>query len=1244
MIDALTINSLDENWIEDHNIKSNESTLIQSAIKTLNTNLSSSSTSNSAFYNPLITPVSPKPSLSLPSQYGNKAANLICIQELLEPLACLVPSFLPLSHNELQRHLDSYAPSWRKLWSNAYLEKEKDFSKSELKKLQTVIENCFSKHHFSSPELTTWLENFNSKDKLTVRSSSLEDSNDIANPGGNISCTDVPANKKSISENIGRVLASYVSYKSLKQRALSGDNPLKPIQFSALLQHAIKENSPAKKPIYTSGVAYSSEHAIAIDASFGHGEGVVNGTVACDHYLVSPSGQIFPKIQEKNSRVFCKNSSLSFLDNPSSYRHSSSLPSEAISSISKATKVIETFFKQKMDIEFVYDLESKQLYIVQARPVPKSLTKELEASSVRHDKIIKFTKTYPCSIGSTLTSVSYNTQLLHSPKELLIADTINEALNIYLQESKPKYKLVVIKTPAPEFSHESAQFNQMGVHVLYLKDSSKLQNALKKSKPCLLFDPQRALVADLSYHAEKDSKHLHQSLFSPSSGFLTKGLIHDGNHFHISNVSMQNYFPDNTSELFSFSKEYTKLEETELQELLSSAYSTETLEHFPTRSHNEITTKIQNKLKKAYHKNILGLHSDSSETQKAHLKKILSRLSLELKKAPHQRLQALFTSSLLISLEIDKHINMEKPLAKDQQLFFLKLISALENLIFSSELRPCDDSLFSYLLYLEKKKKYAKELREATREYQVKYHKKLSEADKTLFLRQLDISQHLIQAKAATSWKHFIFEALSNKRHTKVQRMLEDLKTRGLLACYLNQVFAQSSSTVHKLYPNSKDHSKQVFDYFYKRLGQQHKRLLKEELLLKIKEKQACLERWEQKLELWQDPQLFNSLFKEFQKDFTSQLNSLSFKTKTDLLARKKLLQIYIKMIDLYDKSIKSLKMSRQYADTPELLLERFKLMLTPFLLLMNNRIKEIPVNASIWSKYKHRGQVISKITKAFNKLSKEKDPKQLNSTPGFSVAAAKLGSDYKFKYAFESFLEKGQLTLEDIFSLIHQNLLSSAVYFGRSTVMSRSLLPEPLHPLVGALRDNRGKLKLSLLNIEQEDEILTISYNSPQNEHSFTLDINYNLLDKSATVEIKLFGKNYYDRLSRLVTELILEKKCYKLPYDISVPINGRLNGKWTPSNPQEVRINWSLDPKTLLDRHFLENNLIKLFYRHMKLFPLLYYRGSARLIEEIARHYHKETGKNLDMSKLISSCSDELKKYGPCYDIATEGRKQLS
>lgn len=1243
MIDALTTNSLDESWIEDQSIKSSETKYIHSAIETLNTRAPSTSPVNRAPLS-LVHSDTPHSIPSLPSQYGNKAANLICIQEILEPLACLVPSFLPLSHNELQRHLDTYAPSWRKLWTNAYLEKEKDFSKSELKKLQTLIENCFSMHLFSSPELITWLENFNSKDKLTVRSSSLEDSNDIANPGGNISCTDVPPTQKSISENIGYVLASYVSYKSLKQRVLLGDNPLKPIQFSALLQHAIKENSPNKKPLYTSGVAYSSEHAVAIDASYGHGEGIVNGTVACDHYLVSPSGQIFPKIQEKNSRVFCKKSSVSFLNNPSSYRHSSSLPPEAIKSISKATKAIETFFKQKMDIEFVYDLENKQLYIVQARPVPKPLTKELEASSIRHDKILKFTKTYPSYIGSTLTSVSYNTQFLDSPKELLIADTINEALNTYLQENKPKYKLVVIKTPAPEFSHESAQFNQMGVHVLYLKDSSKLQNALKKTRPCLLFDPQRALVADLSLHAEKDSKYLHKSLFNSDSGFLTKGLIHDGNNFYTSSIAIQDYLPENKSELLNFSKEYTKLEEVELQSLFSSSHSIKALEHFSAKSQSEVANKIQSKLKKSYYKNILGLHSNNTEIQKNHLKKILNKLSLEFKKAPHHRLQGLLTSSLLISLEIDRYIKMEKPLKKEEQLFFLKLISALENLIFSTDLKPSDDSLFSYFLYQEKKKSYAKELKKVDIEYQKKHLKRLSEVDKALLLKQLDLSQQFIQSKAATSWKHFVFEAFLNQKHSKVQRMLGDLKTRGLLACYLNQVFAQSSSVVHKLYPNSKKYSLPIFEYFYKRLGEQHRRLLKEEQILKIKEKQACLERWEQKLELWQDPELFNSLFKEFQKDFIQQFKSLSFKKNTNLLARKKLLQIYIKMIDLYDKSIKSLKMSRQYTLTPDLLLERFKSMLTPFLLLMNSRIKEIPINASIWSKYKHRGQVIAKITEAFKTLSKEKNLKQLNSTPGFSVAAAKLGSDYKFKYAFESFFEKGQLTLEDIFSLIHQNLLSSAIYFGRSTIMSRSLLPEPLHPLVSVLRDNRGKLKLSLLNIEQEDEILTVSYNSPQNEHSFTLDIIYNLLDKSATVDIKLFGKNYYDRLARLVTELILERKCYKLPYDISVPINGRLNGKWTPSNPQEVRIKWNLNQKVLLDRQFLENNLIELFHRHMKLFPLLYCRGSARLIKEITTRYQKRSGKSLDMSALIRSCRDELKKYGPCYDIATEGLKQLS
>src|SRR4029079_13661071 len=104
-----------------------------------------------------------------------------------------------------------------------------------------------------------------------VRSSGMEDSDELANPGGNKSYSGIKPDAESISKAMGKVVASYFSEKSLEQRLKGIDGQSDRITSSilsdafmpVLLQKMINETPD--NMIY-SGVMYTGERGTHIQA------------------------------------------------------------------------------------------------------------------------------------------------------------------------------------------------------------------------------------------------------------------------------------------------------------------------------------------------------------------------------------------------------------------------------------------------------------------------------------------------------------------------------------------------------------------------------------------------------------------------------------------------------------------------------------------------------------------------------------------------------------------------------------------------------------------------------------------------------------------------------------------------------------------------------------------------------------------------------------------------------------------
>ncbi|MEI6531533.1 MAG: PEP/pyruvate-binding domain-containing protein, partial [Chlamydiota bacterium] len=125
--------------------------------------------------------------------------------------------------------------------------------------------------------------------KLMVRSSGDEDRPESANAGGNLSLPSDPE-RKAVIHAIGQVVASYFSEKSLEQRLLGGEDITVFPLCSVLIQELIGESAEA---IPCSFVMYSKESGmdtaglVHIQATYGHGEGIVESRVPFDSYYMS---------------------------------------------------------------------------------------------------------------------------------------------------------------------------------------------------------------------------------------------------------------------------------------------------------------------------------------------------------------------------------------------------------------------------------------------------------------------------------------------------------------------------------------------------------------------------------------------------------------------------------------------------------------------------------------------------------------------------------------------------------------------------------------------------------------------------------------------------------------------------------------------------------------------------------------------------------------------------------------------
>ena len=404
-------------------------------------------------------------------EFGYKASNLLYLSEILEGGKASIPKIKAISHNDINNIIKS-SQHWQSLLTRWEAAIEKNKKAAREKKL---TEDCKKTLDEIAAEIEQIILNsdFNEaldgyKGNIMVRSTGVEDSADISNPGGNESHPALNT-KENVKAAAAKVISSYFKPKSLEQRLASGGEYPDQIFMPILLQEMIAEDH---KVGVTSGVIYAyKDGSVSVQAAPGHGELIVNSKGAFDSFYVTPTNAVHAEIQVKNFRMKALVGEVGevmpikmIVNEDWRDKYNPSIDYKYISSLAEAGRKISKAYDKPMDIEFV--IKGDKISIVQARAITKSfhdfsaLNPDILSSLAEQDKFK----------GATVTK-DIKKAIKVDRENILIVDTIESALS---SRVPGKTKAVIVKNLPPETSHEVGQLRSEGILILQMDEGLSL--------------------------------------------------------------------------------------------------------------------------------------------------------------------------------------------------------------------------------------------------------------------------------------------------------------------------------------------------------------------------------------------------------------------------------------------------------------------------------------------------------------------------------------------------------------------------------------------------------------------------------------------------------------------------------------------------------------------------------------------------------------------------------------------------
>lgn len=1030
----------------------------------------------------LATPVE-QAQLAPEEEYGNKYLNLLRLHEITAQMPGVeVPIPHAVASSASHRFLEKRAPSARHLWEElgkrfaTYKAKVDQDSwpafvdqpevMRDLNTLDILIELAYQRAASDpslieemgiNPEMINWMaEVSNRYGYLMVRSSGAEDTKKLANAGGNLSVAYVPPNPHDVAIAVGRVVRSYFSPSSLKNRLISGDHPFKGKQRLAVtVMELVGEpvggtQNPASVPIsmvlFTNEPLYTNNtfRIMRISASYGHGEAVVNNLgINSDTYLITDSAAhplVISQIGHKTERLVPMIDSQGKVElqkqpNEPSQADHPALDASMLQRLYALGIAVEKAYGYPMDMEIV--VKDGVIYPVQARPVNRP---PMHPTYI-DEKQLRFATPSPATQsqeGKVVVVGLANVQVLTSKEQILSSDTLEQAQGLF---KKGLHQVVLIGHDEPANSHPVVNFSSWGIPSIYLSDHKSVDGLLQKV----------SLKTPLVVDSQSGSLFLWNTDIAPIANYVKEGyLIHPANI--ITTLDVSTYLINKRAQIANNSPDMNRA----IQEVRDLC----------------MTSNPEASLQLLHHLPALDILKTATE-QSRHLRPSAQRranLSLDLlRKIDQAWNQALNEWQTALSLPDPDQLRCRFHAKVAESVIHDWLSLATEEV---SNLKAMGDYAQGFIF----PSRFSEEAAYASATWDD------NSAQAWLkFLTSLDFMMNRLPETAVQE---------DIRKFQNTLRLYDEL---GILPQWMFIVFSPiylsrgSASTNEPVL---------VKEFFGQVLSQLDPNV--EALINQLTVDKGLLVRAESQIPLFTDPKAFDPawiIVQEAIRPFFSSTDGGTFLKSLEsapVVVKISASDVLNKAVALVDSAIKQMLASSRYQ--PQEKVDRLGQMLTVYYQLLNDWTEIlVPEDRGVW--WWQRDRYLDWLKNGLDKTGS--GPDQLLPTPELDVSQSLMNQINLYKLP-------ATLRKEAYFTLIHQNLLFILQRYLGNVLPKGLVFPT----LLNALQQPHVTVDKELNRIDITPSTLALTYNVPLRQHSATITITYDKKSQHAEIDINFMGE----------------------------------------------------------------------------------------------------------------------------------------
>lgn len=1061
---------------------------------------------------------------SIPAEYGSKTNNLIFLKRRIENTEknILVPNFTAFSNNEIKTLLQTFGIDLNQDWANeianVYLEnlfQGNQLSENFISKLETISKNILDAFNENSntdialPEkILKFIANANDNNwNLMVRSTGMEDTDEVSNAGGNETVANVKPNKQDILKAIGIVVASYFSPKSFNQivielfardktkeeiKNILLAKPFVPVLIQRMIgepQDAQEGNIPISCVVFTQEPLTGDQNITTISATFGHGEGIVGGgNVSCDTYYVlnGESPLIFKKITEKKIRFRPQiNRELELIENPPNLINQPTLSDETILKINHIAKGVADTYKKPMDIELIYIPSNETIYIVQARPViqiqRKHETNYIKNVNAFENKDIIKSKTL-------LDGQSY-VRTIDNSNQIIIVERAEQALSQLDQNTK----IVCVEHEAALLSHPMVILRSNGAPVLLLnrQNKNKLEQFISQEHVNLIVDPQRGIIINLLENEEPQITSgylnhpisLEASFFAPNIDIEfseeTFNIIENLEHLDI-HITMKKIIEEliktvtkDEEETVKIKKQNILLEtiifriQSELQELNQKIENNESQDDWDIEVAKKQLTNLKTLLfnAQAIYKYLQNTPMPNKTSSLLAIRLLETLLFQNPKTFLIQSisLKQLFSGTWNLGTKIAKHV--------------LPLIDEVEGLNISIK-NPRVIKLISWGINSSFNDDYTK------------------------------------------NWILFIDKMFSTGNLDNFDKLVNNIKQLDIFPKWFSTSFQDT---------HNKENALEILIEKYESARP---------IISTINQLKENLNSFKRNISKWENPNKFDELLRNFKEQILDTVESNQFiqtinENKTNKMTLLIATEFMAQLVEAFDQSVKTLKGSTLYENNQKV--ENFNKILLDYLILLEKWLTLLPSEKleQLMPKEHYSNQDLRIAPKKWLKMlrsvleNNRSNTDQLSPSQDFNVLGAALGSTaYLSRHTPK--------TSEDVFTTIHQSLIiltSTLLLSNLSNIKTTNTMFEEYDDM---LKNLEYISNTSLLSIKITNNSFIKTYNLPLRNHSCILKLK--LTEKKVTLSIIFVGFNEDKRWNLIDIYSNLFAKCSNAEYEQTI------------------------------------------------------------------------------------------------------------